>query len=234
MGIKKYINLFSEFRGSNKSFSQEGEDLIIDRLLDGKKDGFYVDIGAFDPFIHSNTYFFYKKGWTGINVEPNPVNFSKFTKHRKRDINVNCGIGLKSGKLDYYIFKNEELNTFSSETVTTRQNQGYTLIGNQKLEIISIEQLFDQYLPTGQRIDYLSIDAEGLELDILKGNNWKKYVPDMIIIELLGTNQQNDTIINLLEENNYIRRSILYNSSVFVQKEVLARIYNTLFEKTGS
>jgi hypothetical protein len=57
---------------ATKSYSQEGEDMILNRIFEGKCQGFYVDIGAHHPRRFSNTYFFYKHGWTGINVEPNP------------------------------------------------------------------------------------------------------------------------------------------------------------------
>src|SRR3989344_4572766 len=74
-----------------RSYSQSGEDMILRSIFDDKKEGFYVDVGAFHPKLYSNTYYFYKRGWRGINIEPNPgANFGI----RKGDINLKCGIGL--------------------------------------------------------------------------------------------------------------------------------------------
>jgi hypothetical protein len=74
------------------SYSQYGEDKIIDRLLGYKKSGFYINVGANHPYRFSNTYMFYKKGYRGVNIEPNPISFEKFLI-RKGDINLNIGIG---------------------------------------------------------------------------------------------------------------------------------------------
>ncbi len=76
----------------NKSYSQEGEDLILNQLFPNIYNGFYVDIGATIKFRFSNTQLFYNQGWNGINIEPNPDYFKFFKKYRKNDINLNIGL----------------------------------------------------------------------------------------------------------------------------------------------
>ena len=66
------------------SFSLEGEDVVINRLLNDKKDGFYIDIGAFDPILYSNTHMFYLKGWNGINIDPRSNSMDEFKRIRRR------------------------------------------------------------------------------------------------------------------------------------------------------
>jgi len=87
------------------SYSQNSEDVLIDRLLGNKKTGFYVDVGAYDPSRLSNTKRFYKNGWTGINIEPDPRKIEKFYKLRARDLNLNVGVANKNGRLDYFEFE---------------------------------------------------------------------------------------------------------------------------------
>ena len=72
----------------NICYSQNGEDLILNRFLENKKNGFYIDIGAHHPIRFSNTYLFYKKGWRGINIDAMPGSMDLFNKIRSRDINI--------------------------------------------------------------------------------------------------------------------------------------------------
>jgi hypothetical protein len=100
------------------SYSQYGEDILLIKsdILQLNKKGFYVDIGANHPKIYSNTYKFYKAGWTGINIDPIPEMTNKF-KQRKRDINLNIGISNNELEIDYYIFKTNQLNTIDKKTL---------------------------------------------------------------------------------------------------------------------
>src|SRR5690349_17698085 len=79
------------------SYSQEGEDMFLRRMFDGQKTGFYVDVGAHHPFRFSNTAYFYARGWSGINLEPDPDGADALMRYRRRDCTVNCGIGAEAG-----------------------------------------------------------------------------------------------------------------------------------------
>ena len=98
-----------------KSFSQEGEDMILNRIYEHKKDGFFVDIGAHHPMRFSNTYLFYNKGWRGINVDAAPGSMIDFKKHRPRDINLEIPVSDKSDELEYFMFNDGALNTLDKE-----------------------------------------------------------------------------------------------------------------------
>lgn len=105
--MKKYLDGLI-----TKTYSQHQEDLQVDKILNFRDNGFYVDIGAYDPVRFSNTKRFYDRGWHGINIEPDPVRFLKFQKHRPRDINIQIGIAKEEGVLNFYKFKTNTLSTF--------------------------------------------------------------------------------------------------------------------------
>lgn len=165
-----------------KTYSQYGEDLIIDKLLDFKKRGVYIDIGAYDPFRFSNTNRFYKKGWRGINIEPDNERFKKFLKFRPRDINLNIGIGLSNKKLKFYIFQPDTLSTFSKRESETIQKLGFKLIEEKYVDVRRLDFIINKFLEE-VKIDFMTIDTEGGELKVLKSNNWSKFRPHIICIE---------------------------------------------------
>ena len=106
-----------------KSYSQEGEDMILRRLFEKQQTGFYVDVGAHHPKRFSNTYFFYKKGWRGINIDAMPDSMIPFNKIRPRDINIEKPVSDKKQVLTYYAFNEPALNGFSKELSDTRSNK---------------------------------------------------------------------------------------------------------------
>ena len=116
--IRKNENLSAiteELKQKYKSYSLYYEDLIIDSLLSYKKNGFYIDIGANDPVKFNNTARFYQRGWCGINIEPNPELFKRLEEARKRDINLNIGVGEKETELTFYHISAHTLSSFNKQ-----------------------------------------------------------------------------------------------------------------------
>lgn len=172
----KYIKPF--FRGS---FSQKGEDLIIEKIFRNKKQGFYVDVGAYDPIKLNNTGRLYLKGWKGINIEPNPKLIQSFFFQRKRDINLNIGIGTRTGVFNFYELIPDALSTFSQKEYKIYLNLGYRLKSKRKIHVLRLEKVLKKYVKG--EIDFMSVDAEGLDLEVLQSNDWKKYRPKVICVE---------------------------------------------------
>ena len=163
------------------SFSQYKEDIVIDGLL--KKDmGFYVDVGANDPVRFNNTYRFYRKGWQGINIDPNREAMNNFISKRSRDVNLNIGIDRKSGWLLFYEMFPETLSTFSKKAKDDYVEQGYGLKGVRKIPVMPLAKVLDRYAEH-RAIDFFTIDTEGYDLQVLESNNWYKYRPKVICIE---------------------------------------------------
>lgn len=201
-------------------YSQEGEELLLTRVFKNQKTGFYVDVGAHHPMRFSNTYHFYKRNWTGINVEPNPDAFQAFEKARKKDVNLNFGIANKKDSLEYYMFNEPALNTFSESVLHERtQLDGCMHIKTLTVPVLPLSEVFETFLPIGKHVDFLSIDVEGLDLEVLKSNNWLKFRPKLILVEQLNL----DDIENLDFEIHVFMKSINYT--------LFAKTYNTLFYK---
>jgi FkbM family methyltransferase len=167
------------------SFAQYGEDLIAESYLGDVERGFFVDIGAHHPVRFSNTYRFYRRGWSGINVDPIPAAIRNFNARRPRDINVEAGIGAVDGVMRFFMFDEPAVNTFSKDAAQRIAAEGrYKLVDSRDVQVLRLEGLLDQYLAAGQEIHLMSIDVEGLEAEVLGSNNWAKYRPRLILLEL--------------------------------------------------
>ena len=192
--IRALVSLFANLRrfvGGEAaiSWSQAGEDVMLtpflrDRIDDASYKGFWVDIGAHHPVLWSNTKMFSDRGWHGINVDASEDAIQRFHRCRKRDINVNVGIGEEPGALDYYKMSSSPMNTFSREFAKKAESEGVRIVEIVKVPVVTLRALLDEYLPCGQHIDFMSIDCEGLDISILQSNDWTRYRPDFILVEI--------------------------------------------------
>jgi FkbM family methyltransferase len=175
-----------------KSYSQEGEDIILQFVFRDQDTGFYVDIGAHHPKRFSNTFKLYKMGWRGINVDPLPGCMEAFRRQRPRDINLEVAVSDRKEELPYYVFEEPALNGFSREISQERDGvKGHRILSTVLFETQTLAEILDRYLPKGQSIDFFSIDVEGFELRVLKSNDWQKYRPNLVLIEILDVELPN-------------------------------------------
>src|ERR1700730_19446246 len=145
----------------NLAYSQDGEDLILRRLFEGQRIGFYVDVGAHHPFRFSNTCFFHRAGSMGINIDPNPDAIKTFRRDRPSDINVCVGVSDTAGDLSFHFFNEPALNTFDADLASERARiPGYRLLEIRRIAVRRLDDLLTEYLPRDQAIDFLSIDVE--------------------------------------------------------------------------
>lgn len=175
-----YLTVDRYFRGS---FSQKAEDIIIDRYFEHKKRGFYIDIGAYHPKINSNTKFFYNRGWHGINIEPNPERIKLFKQFRRRDINLNAGVGASKKLETFYELEATGLSTFSKREADSMLKVGHKLKSKMKIQMYRLQDIMKKYVKN--EVDFITIDTEALDLEVLEGNNWDKYRPKLICIETI-------------------------------------------------
>jgi FkbM family methyltransferase len=191
-----------------KSYSQEGEDLILKRLFSRKPMGFYVDVGAHHPKRFSNTHIFYSTGWRGINIDALPGSMNVFNQYRPRDINLEIAISDKVEELTYYEFNDPALNGFSKELSNFREkNTGYQIISTKKMTAFPLVDILDQHLPKGQKIDFMTIDAEGWDLKVLQSNDWSKYQPSVVLVEIKNTvleDMENNPLVRFLKGKGYL------------------------------
>mgnify|MGYP002837319667 CR=1 FL=1 len=165
-------------------FSQFGEDAALLWLMSGKPSGFYVDVGAYHPVKFSNTYLFYlTEGWRGINIDANPQSIRLFDEERPRDINVCAGISDKEEVLKYYQFEEGAINSLSEEKAQELIANGMQPISMEEVHTKTLKQLFEEHLPQGQGIDFMSVDCEGLDLQVLQSNDWDLFRPGILLAE---------------------------------------------------
>ena len=182
------LKIFFDYHAS-KSYSQEGEDMILRRLFEKKHSGFYVDVGAHHPARFSNTYYFYKRGWRGINIDAMPGSMKMFKLTRPRDINLEIPVSADSKSMLYYMFNEPALNGFDAGLSNSRNSQSnqYKVVKTLVLPAKRLDSILDEYLPSGQTIEFLTIDVEGLDFEVLRSNDWGKYKPEVVLIEVLGS-----------------------------------------------
>ena len=164
------------------SYAQEGEDILLNRIFNFKQSGVFVDVGAHHPKRFSNTYLFYKMGWRGVNIDAMPGSMAAFHNIRPLDKNIECGVGLKKGQLTFYIFKEPALNTFDENQARIYKSEGWELLEEKFVDVLPLVDLLEANLES-KEIDFMSIDVEGFELNILRSNNWTKFRPTFILIE---------------------------------------------------
>ena len=168
------------------SYAQEGEDMVLRRLLEPQEDGFYVDVGAHHPTRFSNTCAFYRQGWHGINIEPAPEAIALFQRERTRDINLQIGVAESPATLTYYLFDEPALNTFDESLKRDREaTTPYRVAGTRRVPVERLDTILARELPKGQAIDFLSVDVEGLDLQVLRSNDWRAFRPRFVLVEAL-------------------------------------------------
>lgn len=183
------------------SYAQTGEDLQLAYLLGSVRGKTYIDIGCLWPKEHSNSFFFYERGGSGLCVDANPTLEDDFLKTRPRDVFVNSALGEQSGSLTYHVFRNPVFNTFSADIAAKRQAQaeaeegqvsGRALIETVDIPVTTLDEVVQTAMPgllEQERIDFLSIDVEGFELEVLRGFSFHPRPQVILAEELLRRDQ---------------------------------------------
>ncbi len=222
LGRDEVVNFKKTLKYAKLSYSQEGEDLILERFFENKKNGFYVDVGAHHPKRFSNTYNFYKNGWRGINIDAMPDSMISFNKERPRDVNLETGVSLEKSELTYYMFNEPALNTFSKDEAKKKDGlRDFKIIAERKIQTLPLSSILKAYLPHNVQIDFLTIDVEGLDLQVLKSNDWELYRPAMVLVEDL----KKYPIVELEKQSE------VYKFLDSKEYQLVAKTFNTLFFK---
>ena len=190
--------------------SQFGEEKFILSFFDKKYKGKFVDIGCFHPTRHNNTYTMYKQGWCGINIDLNPLTIELFNFFRTKDININAAISdNEENKTLYFINELNTQNTLEANHLSflkKHHNIKEEEISKQEIMTKRLDKILDNY--NFNEIDFMNIDVEGHELNVLKTIDFLKYNIKFICIEMIDHNDQsnliNEKLSIILNENNYI------------------------------
>lgn len=208
----------------NISYSQTGEDLIINFILHQLKlpTVTYLDVGAHHPKVLSNTFYFYNNGFRGVNIEPDPFLIEEFFKVRNEDKNLNVGIGFKDENdlAEFFIMSDRTLSTFSREDAEKIQMYGTNKIDQIiKVPLVSINKIIEENFISSPNL--VSIDIEGLDFEVLKTFDFNKFRPEIFCIETLTytenkTEKKLNEIIEYLLSKNYFVYSDTYINTIFV------------------
>ncbi len=165
------------------SYAQNFEDVVLERAFHAVANGRYIDIGGYDPEVDSVTKHFYDRGWSGVNVEPVQRFHCAFQEQRPRDINLNCACGSEVGTAEFHEWGDSGLSTYR-ETFDTRAlaDLGYARTTH-TVPVTTLSEI-TKTLPDGE-IDFLKVDVEGAERDVLLGADWRSFRPRVILIEAI-------------------------------------------------
>lgn len=164
------------------SYAQNAEDVLLRRIFSDHPGGFYIDVGAYDPVSCSITKHFYDLGWHGINVDASPAAFARVAPARPRDINVNVGVSNREGEMTFYEFPPQHagLSTFSEVEAETHRAAGLTC-REHRVTVTTLSRLCEQQAV--KEIDFLSIDVEGHEREVLEGADLRRFRPRVVLVE---------------------------------------------------
>jgi FkbM family methyltransferase len=201
-----YYNLYFRHKALKKrtSYSQNQEDLFINDYFREKNKGFYIDIGCYHPIKYSNTALLYNRGWYGINIDMNPTSIDLFNIFRKRDINICAAISNKSHEATlYFDHLFSPINTLDKKFSETASKE---ISFNKHLEKKIYTQKFNELMQAKnikiKKIDFINIDVEAHDFEVLEGIDLGLFNPKIICIEV--TNSQSKTKLqNYLNKYNY-------------------------------
>lgn len=165
------------------SYAQNFEDVMLWRALKHIECGFYIDVGANDPEVDSVTKAFYDRGWHGINIEPVSQWFERLQIQRNRDINLQIAVGAENGEADFYEIPDTGLSTFEKNTADRHANdRGFTKY-QRKIWVETLNSIYQRFNLQKTPIQFLKIDVEGSEKDVLSGIDLKIIRPWIILVE---------------------------------------------------
>lgn len=209
-----------EFYGQYKQ-----DEYVFQNFFKNKKDGFFIDIGAHDGVALNNTYFFEKLGWYGICIEPTPYIFERLCNNRNCEL-LNIALSDVSGNMDFMVLSGYTqmlsglLNNYDPRHVN-RINGEMGIKYEGKLgskEIIKIKTDTFMSLKTPKIIDFISLDVEGSEINILKGIDFNEKLIKVIVVE---NNYHDKSINDILENNGFVVNNHLGCDTVFINPKNL-------------
>lgn len=199
------------------SYAQNFEDVMLWRALKDVRGGFYVDVGAYSPREQSVTLAFYERGWSGINIEPNPEAFAQLVAGRPRDTNLPVAISDTSGTSTMSLFPATGLSTLDTVVAAERIREGWDF-RPQPVRVETLRSVWASHVPLGQQVHFLKVDVEGLERAVLVGNDWDQNRPWIVVVEATRP---------LTAEQSYLQWDHILTSAgyVFTYGDGLNRFY---------
>jgi hypothetical protein len=213
------------------TYSFSGEDiLILDLALQISSRIRYVDVGCAHPIFDNNTYLLYRKDSFGINVDARIELAKKYARYRKRDKFVNRIVtSAKSISHESFFVAKDDPHTSSKDIQWIKQGQS---VESRRIQISTLEEIFetnstfleiDNLMARSKVCLVLSVDVEGHDLEVLKSNNWSKYLPDLVAVETLNSmDLANSDIAKYLQTKGYVLCAATPLTSIFKKIDYFA------------
>jgi len=174
------------------SFAQNLEDVLLWRALKHVGNGFYIDVGAHSPEGDSVTKAFYDKGWSGVNIEPNTDFREEYQQKRERDVTLAVVLGEAIGISEIHFMENSGLSTIKPEIVAFHDGEGCEVTKVKKVQMLTLSDVCHKYAKD-KDIHFLKVDVEGAESEVLRGGDWEKYRPWIVVVEATYPMSQKET-----------------------------------------
>jgi FkbM family methyltransferase len=192
--------------------------LFLKNYFKNKINGLYIDVGCYHPIRLSNTKFLYDKGWSGINIDISEKSIDLFNIARKKDINLNIGIGEKNQLSEAYFKK----DLFHANTLVSEHAEKFLDFTTKKKVVVqTLNTVIDKYAKN-KKIDFLDIDCEGKDLDVLRGLELDRHEIDLISIEMnaYDTNTKNkaELIFDIMKKNKFLKLYGNYPDTLIFKK----------------
>jgi len=172
-------------------YSHHKEDVFFLKYFKNKKKGLFVDVGCHHPTRLNNTYLLYKYGWRGVNIDMSEISIELFNEVRNQDLNIHSAVSCKNGVISYYT--NKELFLRAS-LIQKKGKEKFKY--SKRVKSRKLDQILEKTKYKNSLIDFLSIDAEGADFEVLQSLNFKKYKPKLICIEIWKNSIRNSDIKN--------------------------------------
>jgi FkbM family methyltransferase len=172
------------------SWAQNLEDVMLARALGNVERGFYVDVGAYDPCIDSVTRHFYDRGWNGINVDPVPAQIARVAAARPRDVNLGVALADRKGRAALYDFSPYGLSTLDAAVAASIRERGFRC-REIEVEVTTLAEVFARHAPPV--VDFLKIDVEGSEALVLRGADFARHRPRVVVVESTAPMREDPT-----------------------------------------
>ena len=177
------------------------EDTAVLDYFKDKKNGFYIDIGCHHPTYINNTYLLYKKNWSGINIDISQFSIDLFNYMRPQDLNYNCAISNKNKIVK--IFYQKEFSQLSTIKSIQAKSVFQGNIKEKDIQAFSLDEILNRDKYKNTKIDFLNIDVEGADLEVLEGLSFDKFKPELICLEIHDKEVKKSEIYNFLINKNY-------------------------------
>lgn len=208
-----------------RSQSQFNEDLKISNLFPKNMKGIYLDLGCFHPIRQNNTYLLHKRGWSGINIDLNPLSIDLFNVARPHDINICAALSnKKSIKTLYFDHSLSSVNTISKKhLIFLKRALALRKFKKKKIKTVVLSSILKKNKV--KNIDFMNIDIENSEFDVLKTINFNYFYIKVICIEVINqfhtkeSEKNKNKIVKLLKRNNYNLVFKTYVNYIFVKKD---------------